>query len=583
MTFLPVVERELRVAARKRSTFRIRIIAAVLALVIGSFIMLFSRLNGITTAQLGAALFSTLTWLCLGAALSGGLFYTSDCLSEEKREGTLGLLFLTDLRGHDVVLGKLLATSLRGFYAMLAVFPVLAVTMLMGGVTGAQFWKTSLALVNALLYSLAAGMLVSSLSRDSQKAMGAAFLVLLLMLGGTSLVDFIMGKLRGPFSVPFFDLLNPAYVFSEASAWGRSPYWRALGFNLAGCGLLLILTSLLVPRTWQERSSKPAATHRAYVARYGGDRRRVALRRKLLERDPVLWLGCRERWQSLAIWTLALFMALTVCAGAALTLYLGSPFGVVWMAWSSVRWISSVGLYLWAASQAGRFYIDARRSGLMELLLVGPLPARQIVRGIWRALLRMFGAPLVLLFLANLAGSILSQEVIWNGATVSMSGLQPNLAVAIVSSSAAAITAIVNLVALGWFGMWMGMTSKNNNFATLKTLLFVQIIPSFVIGFASGILSFLLLMPTFISVTSKPSGGSPAVATSMGMWFPLLSVGLSTIMSLAKDAGFIVWARNRLDNSFREQATKGIGYAPVLVPPSVPSPIPAPPVILANP
>src|SRR5215831_13145419 len=169
MTFLPVVERELRVAARKRSTFRIRIIAAVVALVIGSAIMLFSRLNGVTTTQLGAALFSTLTWLCLGAALSGGLFYTSDCLSEEKREGTLGLLFLTDLRGHDVVLGKLLATSLRGFYAMLAVLPVLAVTMLMGGVTGAQFWKASLALVNALLFSLAAGMLVSSLSRDSQK------------------------------------------------------------------------------------------------------------------------------------------------------------------------------------------------------------------------------------------------------------------------------------------------------------------------------------------------------------------------------------------------------------------------------
>jgi hypothetical protein len=453
--------------------------------------------------------------------------------------------------------------------------------MLMGGVTGAQFWKASLALVNALLCSLAVGMLVSSLSRDSQKAMGAAFVVLLLMLGGTSLVDFINLKLRGPFPVPFFDLLNPGYVFAQASAWGRSAYWCGLGINLVGFGALLILTSLLVPRTWQERSRKPAATHRGYVVRYGSDRSRVALRRKLLERDPVLWLGCRERWQSLAIWTLALFMVLAVGTGAALTLYLGAPFSVVWMAWGSLRGVFSVGLYLWAASQAGRFFIDARRSGLMELLLVGPLPAKQIVRGNWRALLRMFGMPLLLIFAMNMAGSILSQEV-WNGAAVRVSGLQSSLAVAIVSSMATGVTTIVNLVALGWFGMWMGMTSKNNNFATLKTLLFVQVIPWFVISVASGILTFVVMMPTFISITSRRSGGSAAFSPTVATWFPLLSVGFSTVMSWAKDAGFIVWARNRLDSLFREQATKGIGYSPLPVTAPLPPPIPAPPVILAN-
>ena len=582
MTFLPVVERELRVAARKRSTFRIRILAAVLALVIGSFVMLFTRLRGVTTAQLGAALFSALTWLCLGAALSGGLFYTSDCLSEEKREGTLGLLFLTDLRGHDVVLGKLLATSLRGFYAMLAVFPVLAATMLMGGVTGAQFWKVSLALVNALLCSLAAGMFVSSISRDSQKAMGAAFLVLILILGGTTLADFFVRKIWGAFSVALFDLLNPAYVFGEATAWGRSANRRSFGFNLAGCGALLILTSLLVPRTWQERSRKPAATQRGYVARYGSSRRRLALRRKLLGREPVLWLGCRERWQSLAIWTLALFMVLAIGVGIALTQYLGASFGMLWMAWSSVGWMFSAGLYLLTASQAGRFFIDARRSGLMELLLVSPLPAKQIVRGNWLALLRIFGMPLFIIFAMNMTGSILSQEAL-SGTAIRVSGLQPNLAVAIVSTTATTVTTIVNLVALGWFGMWMGMTSKNNNLATLKALLFVQIVPWFVISVASGILTFLVLMPTFMSFTSKASSGGTAISTRMGMWFPLLSVGFATVMSLTKDAGFIVWARNRLNGSFREQATKGIGDAPASVPAPLPPPIPAPPVILANP
>src|SRR5712691_815325 len=162
MSVLPIVRRELRVAARKRSTFWLRVAAAITAVVLGSGCLIVGGWQRIGTAQMGSMLFYALTWLSLPAVLSAGLFFTSDCLSEEKREGTLGFLFLTDLRGYDVVLGKLLATSLRAFYALLAVFPILAVTLLMGGVTGAHFWKTVLALVNALFVSLSAGLFVSA-------------------------------------------------------------------------------------------------------------------------------------------------------------------------------------------------------------------------------------------------------------------------------------------------------------------------------------------------------------------------------------------------------------------------------------
>src|SRR5205823_6691482 len=123
MIFLPIVGRELRVAARKRSTFWVRIAAALVALIIGSGMLLLTTLGGwgFGQASMGRGLFTVLTWLCLAGVLSAGLFLTSDCLSEEKREGTIGFLFLTDLSGLDVVLGKLLATSLRGFFSLLAV------------------------------------------------------------------------------------------------------------------------------------------------------------------------------------------------------------------------------------------------------------------------------------------------------------------------------------------------------------------------------------------------------------------------------------------------------------------------------
>src|SRR5205823_6369189 len=151
MTFLPVVERELRVAARLKSTFRTRISAALIALVIAAGFLLTSSASGFSTAVMGQALFKTLGWLSLGSALLAGLFLTSDCISEEKREGTLGLLFLTDLRGYDVVAGKLAATSTRTICALLALWPILAVTLLMGGVTAAQFWQTALSLLSAVI------------------------------------------------------------------------------------------------------------------------------------------------------------------------------------------------------------------------------------------------------------------------------------------------------------------------------------------------------------------------------------------------------------------------------------------------
>src|SRR5437899_9896539 len=109
MTFLPIVERELRVAARKRSSFWVRVAAALVGLIIGGACMMLASVRPFWSNTPGTFLFGALTWISLAAVLSAGLFFTSDCVSEEKREGTLGFLFLTDLRGYDVIAGKLLA------------------------------------------------------------------------------------------------------------------------------------------------------------------------------------------------------------------------------------------------------------------------------------------------------------------------------------------------------------------------------------------------------------------------------------------------------------------------------------------
>src|SRR6185436_16415795 len=129
-----------------------------------------------TVAQI---LFFSVAGCALLYCLLTGLRATADCLSEEKREGTLGLLFLTDLKGYDVVTGKLVANSLNGFYGLLAILPVVALALLMGGLTGMQVGCAALALVNTMFLSVCVGMFASACCRVAQRSILLTFVILL--------------------------------------------------------------------------------------------------------------------------------------------------------------------------------------------------------------------------------------------------------------------------------------------------------------------------------------------------------------------------------------------------------------------
>src|SRR5947208_12338766 len=163
MIFLPIVERELRAASRRRGTYWNRAVAALAAILIFGGALFFEAHQ--PPKELGKDIFNALAGLFLFSSLVAGIRYTADCLSEEKREGTLGLLFLTDLKGYDVVLGKLAATSVNSIYALLAILPVISLPVQLGGVTAADLLQSAVALLNTLFFSMASGVLVSALSR----------------------------------------------------------------------------------------------------------------------------------------------------------------------------------------------------------------------------------------------------------------------------------------------------------------------------------------------------------------------------------------------------------------------------------
>jgi hypothetical protein len=299
--------------------------------------------------------------------------------------------------------------------------------------------------------------------------------------------------------------------------------------------------------------------------------------------------------------------ALTVVATFFITNYFNHF--AVWMAWGFFGGLVTLILYVLIASQATRFFIYARRSGLLELLLATPLSAAQIVHGQWRALLRMFAVPIVLYLAAQLLATVMvygaseklaasiptprvppppatvtnvtpSNTTITTTTTstnpvVSMRGMRlpfvsgngPGLVVTVMISLGAVVIIGTNLAALWWFGMWMGLTSKSANIATLKTLLFVQIIPWFAISFAVGMLTPMLIIPSLI----KGGGAAPSM---MMTWFPLLSSAFTTALGLTKDIGFILWSRGRLYAQLRDRAADISSYVlpPVILQKAVPAP-----------
>src|SRR5207247_2650511 len=105
---------------------------------------------------------------------------TADTISREKREGTLGLLFLTSLTPIGIWFGKSLIHAVLAITLFLAMLPALALPFLLGGLS----WKDCVVSLflnsSALVLALAAGLLASTLATDSRRAL---VLALVLSLG----------------------------------------------------------------------------------------------------------------------------------------------------------------------------------------------------------------------------------------------------------------------------------------------------------------------------------------------------------------------------------------------------------------
>ncbi len=481
MVGLHVIERELRVAARRGKSYWLRVAAALVAAVVCGWVLLWSGAQQPHT-QMGRTLFTYLSILAFAFCLLVGPFITADCISEEKREGTLGLLFLTELSSLQVLLGKWIATSLAGLYGLLAILPALGLPLLFGGVTPGEYARVALGVTNAMFFSLSAGMLVSALSREQTKAtLGTVALVLGVSGLAPGLYVFFSAVFLGrPFTgTPPLALISPAYtgVLALDTAYGAAPhqYWISFGI-VQGCAWLFLgLTALLLPRVWREDPGEKPVTRRwLYRLGYTAGWRRAFRRR--LEVNPAYAVAARLRWPHWVFWTLVSLVAVNVY-----WITLGSR-----QVPGAAQFHSNFAHALiftnrvWITVMACHFFLEARRTGALELLLTTPLPGRTLLRGHWRALARYFAGPILVIGLLHVAYVLGNWHAAAGRATTFFpSSLRSFYVVSAISSYVNFLTDVLALCAVG---AWLSVTLRKPALALLLTFGGVILIP-WVVGY----------------------------------------------------------------------------------------------------
>jgi ABC-type Na+ efflux pump permease subunit len=536
MTFLPIVARELRIASRRRGTYWQRSGTALAVMAIGTWLFFVTQHE--PPHQIARFLFGLLTGGAVLYCLFSGVRYTADCLSGEKREGTLGLLFLTDLKGYDVVFGKLVATSLNSFYGVLAVVPMLALPLLLGGVTPGEFGRMALVALNTLFFSLAAGICVSALCRDARRAMGMTFLLILLFaavcpavgawLAFVGQANKVSGEVSGVFLLPsagcnYYAAFDVTY---NTMRQARLFWWSLLLVHSLGW-LFLALACVIAPRTWQDRpagAQRLRWKERLRLWGYGDSAERAAFRRQLLDQNAYFWLVARGRFKPALVWGV-----LTLLAG-------GWAWGLAkyHRDWLTEFMYLATGLLLnvlfkgWVASETGRQLAEDRTHGALELLLSTPLTVRDVLRGQLLALKRQFLGPLIVVLAAFFTFMIASASVL-NEADDRVSWILFWLAL---------MTLLVaDLAAIYWVGMWQGLTAKNPNRATSASLTRIMVLPWIAVGMVSLLLS-------LVSLNHELDLG------------PKFFLGLWVGLSLAVDVGFGAWSRHKLLTEFRLAAAQ---------------------------
>jgi len=450
----PLVARELLVGSRQPWTYWLRLLTALGAVSVLAILAAtgHSRLGRTD----GFVLFAGSTSVLFFIASLNGLRSTSDCISVERRQGTLVLLFLASLKLDTILASKLVTHSLRNAWALLGTLPVLGLCLLAGGVSGWMFVQGALAILAAAWLSLMVGLEQSCRNKGEHEAFSDG--------------------LRQLLGLNLLPLVSPASlvldVFLGDSLFWKGYYWITLvGTGVAGLVLWSAAKNALA-NNWQEAPPEEGSAGPGQLALLPplpvGHLKRPS--RRCGNSPPAYWLFARYGDARQAS-PLAIGIAFVVTGGffSFLALLSGDPDTVVLVyAWAMApaRFTQMLAM----AKIAPQSFADITRHGALEILQTTPVTLKELVRAAQeflfvhfrRGVLPMLGLDvLVLLWLTlktargdgsgwRLAGLLLAQNSLF----------------------------LAGLCALGQTGVWLGLKQRSLTRASISLVFYLLLLPA---------------------------------------------------------------------------------------------------------
>ena len=469
MLLLPIVDRELRVAARNWRTYFARVTSGLAALGV-AFYLIWIAQQAMGGAWSGMFILKSTAYIAWAVCLFGGIHRTCDSLSSEKREDTLGLLFLTHLKGYDVVLGKLMANGLSSFFLLLGLLPILSIPILLGGVSGTELIRIPLVLLNSLFFACAIGLFVSSFTRSQRvaTALGGGVVVFLgLLLPG--LAHLVEQESEFPEMARWLRIPSPLCTveMSFASTLGLSnnDFWKSLGVQFSLALLALLAACWIAPRSWRVQSSpwaKGLETFERWT--HGSASARVRRRGRMLARNPFFWLAYRDLF--------APAWPILFCAGLfGVTLWCifhyaidkGPAFALMLAAVAVNDLMIRTRVSSLGSGQLGQ----DRHSGALEMVMSTPLTVDEVMKGVWMAIRHIQLPAYGLLFLVYV--------IVAGGFLLELDRSIDHLIVFFLF----ALVSIGDFIVLGYVAMWKGMEVANPRHSAGATMIRVVIVPWF--------------------------------------------------------------------------------------------------------
>ena len=478
MNVQPIIARELRVKARSPHLRWPRLIMAALALLIVTWLQFLPQWFGAAMPpSMALVLGFQLAFL---AALFMGARLTADALSQEYREKTLGLLFLSHLRGWEIAVGKLTSHTVTALFTLLATVPILSIPLMTGGMSGSAVLRLSLAILSALVFSAAIGLFFSSLTESGRKAWSLSLFTLLgLTIAWPVVINLgIAVASRKGLSPPAWTghltLLSPCPANGLSLANRGNPGGRTGGQLLAGTRYTAV--HYLGSGASRRLQCRPAEYRTPLEhSRFRPPRTLAAMaagrfHRPIGSTESVAGPQCvRLADQSLPV---SRFLAIRAdrqppasARGAVGSLAL--PGRAVGRSRALAVGLSHLLLKFHFGVEAVLPILTERRSGTVEVLLSTPLTNRQMMTGQRQALVRQFTPALVLAGLATLGLLLFIPDAADPGERRWL----------IVLPLAATAALLADFWTMIWLGMWCATWKNAPRRAAGNTAGFVLVLP----------------------------------------------------------------------------------------------------------